>query len=322
MLLSLLGLLFGLTPGFVENILIQPAVSTVLGRPESVTLKLWHGINVPLMMSLATFLLGVLIYVFRAPIRAGIEAVAQTAPLSADLIWDKILKAVLAIAQWQTDLLQSGILRYYLTIVFAALAVLAGGTLIYADAIRLPADLPGLMLKEWVILALMAGGTVVTAFTRSRLLAICGLSAVGMGVALIFLLFGAPDLAITQLMVETLIVVLVAVVMLRLPLLGRIYEFTMAWNVIRFGLSIAIGVITTLTLLAVLDTPFDRSVTSFFETASVPEAYGRNIVNVILVDFRALDTFGEILVVAVAGIASYAIIRRVAPPSTKRRSGS
>jgi len=317
-LLSILGLIFGVTPGFVEDNLIQPSVSAVLGQPESVTLKLWHGVNIPLMMSIATLLLGILIYALHQPIVTALHKIGRAVPLSADRTWDGIVNGMLGIARWQTSLLQGGVLRHYLAIVLTTLTVLVGGTLIYTRAISLPADPPPLLFKEWVILALLAGGTVVTAFTRSRLLAICGLSAVGMGVALVFLLFGAPDLAITQLMVETLVVVLVAVVMLRFPLLGGAYEFSAGWNALRIGVSALVGVITTLTLVTVLNTPFDRSLTSFFEQASVPEAYGRNIVNVILVDFRALDTFGEILVVAVAGIASYAIIRRVAPQIGKR----
>jgi len=100
---------------------------------------------------------------------------------------------------------------------------------------------------------------------------------------------------------------LVAVVMLRLPGLrhGGVPRHR-HWAV---PVSIAVGVVFSLTLVAVVDGPVDRSVTTFFERAAVPEAFGRNIVNVILVDFRALDTFGEIAVVAVAAIAAYALIR-------------
>ncbi len=69
------------------------------------------------------------------------------------------------------------------------------------------------------------------------------------------------------------------------------------------------GAVVAATLLAVVDGPIDRRITDFFEQASVPDAYGRNIVNVILVDFRALDTFGEVVVVAVAAIAAFALLR-------------
>ena len=127
------------------------------------------------------------------------------------------------------------------------------------------------------------------------------------GVALLFVMFGAPDVAITQMLVETLVVVLVAVAMLRLP--GLEQAASRAGRRLDALLAIAVGGVVTATLLAIVEGPINRSVTAYFEETSVPEAFGRNIVNVILVDFRALDTFGEIAVVAVAAIGAYALLR-------------
>ena len=75
-------------------------------------------------------------------------------------------------------------------------------------------------------------------------------------------------------------------------------------------IALSVGAVTTLTLLAVLSAPLDRRLSDYFEAASWPEAYGRNIVNVILVDFRALDTFGEVAVVVVAALAAVALLRQ------------
>jgi multicomponent Na+:H+ antiporter subunit A len=151
--------------------------------------------------------------------------------------------------------------------------------------------------------ALILAGTGLAVVTSSRLAAAAGLGVVGVGAALVFLLFGAPDVAITQLLVETLTVVLLAVALLRLPRLAP------DWRPGHAALSAAVGAIVALALLAVLREPFDRRLSDWFETASWPEAHGRNIVNVILVDFRALDTFGEIVVVAVAAVAALALLR-------------
>jgi multicomponent Na+:H+ antiporter subunit A len=113
--------------------------------------------------------------------------------------------------------------------------------------------------------------------------------------------------AITQLLVETLVVVLVAVAMLKLPHLGvRTQE---ANRPVHAALSIAVGTLTTLVLIAVLQSDLDLRLTEYFQTRSWPEAYGRNIVNVILVDFRAVDTFGEIAVVVIAALSAYALLR-------------
>lgn len=171
---------------------------------------------------------------------------------------------------------------------------------------RLPAEWPELLFKHWASVTLIASGAVMTAISKTRLAAICALGVVGVGVALLFVMFGAPDLAITQLLVETLVVVLVGVVMLRLPGLD---QGPRPWGGADVALSVAVGTVVALTLLAVVASPIDRAITDYFETASLAEAFGRNIVNVILVDFRALDTFGEIAVVAVAAIGAYALIR-------------
>ncbi|MEN8685831.1 hydrogen gas-evolving membrane-bound hydrogenase subunit E, partial [Marivita sp.] len=127
---------------------------------------------------------------------------------------------------------------------------------------------------------------------------------VGIGIALIFIVYSAPDVAITQLLVETLVVVLVAVVMLRLPSLPKT-EFRLNHAL----LSVAVGASVSLILIAVVSSPLDLRLTDYFEATSWPEAYGRNIVNVILVDFRALDTFGEIAVVVIAALSAYALLR-------------
>ncbi len=313
--LAALGLTFGLAPSLIAQSLVQPAVTAMLGQPETVKLALWHGVNVPLMLSLLTFALGVAAYAGHQRLRQRLMIVGSWTPLRADRVWDACLDALKGLAAFQTGLLQSGLLRRYLFIVFATLALAVGATLALYDAWRLPTAWPDLQVKHWAVVALIAAGSLMTAMTHSRLAAICALGVVGVGVALVFVMFGAPDLAITQLLVETLVVVLVAVVMLRLPSLehGR----DLRRRRLDAALAIAVGAAVSATLLAVVDGPIDRKITAYFEQASVPDAYGHNIVNVILVDFRALDTFGEIAVVAVAAIAAFALLRGTARRAQK-----
>ena len=124
----------------------------------------------------------------------------------------------------------------------------------------------------------------------------------GLSVAFVFLLFGAPDLAFTQLMVETLSVVILALVIVRLPVFGS--DGRGPSRVLRDGvIAIAIGGAMTALLLSITSAPLDLSFSEFFSARSYTEAYGRNTVNVILVDFRALDTLGEIAVITIAGVA-------------------
>jgi len=302
-----LGLLFGVAPELFAGAIVQPAVTSVLGRPEVVKLKLWHGVNIPLMLSIGTFFAGVGLYFFRRRLRSLLIAAEARLPTTADRLWDAALDGLRALAAAQTRVLQHGVLRYYLATVFATLALGLGAALALSGGAPSPQALPNLLIKEWAAVALTTAGALLAVAAQSRLTAICALGSAGVGVALIYLLFGAPDVAITQLLVETLFVVLAAAVLHRLPRLDippepRFRPFDAA-------LSIAVGVVVALTLLAVLASPLDRSATAFYEQASAPEAYGRNIVNVILVDFRALDTFGEIVVVAVAALGAFALIR-------------
>ena len=309
LLLAGLGLTFGLAPSLIAGSLVQPAVTAILGRPEAVKLALWHGINVPLLLSVLTFGLGIAIYLVHRRLRQALIWIEARLPTSADRLWDKVLDGLKWLAAAQTRLLQGGVLRRYLLVVFATLAVTVGAALLLTGAASVPQSWPALQIKEWVVVAMTVAGAGMTVATGSRLAAICALGVVGVGVALLFLMFGAPDVAITQLLVETLVVILAAVVMLRLPTLSR--AAAKPARLVNAVVAIAVGAVFATTLLAVVETPVDRSVTAFFEDRSVPEAFGRNIVNVILVDFRALDTFGEITVVAVAALAAYALVRSV-----------
>ena len=156
------------------------------------------------------------------------------------------------------------------------------------------------------LLMLAALGVVLKA--RSSLLAVCALGVVGAVCAMIFLWNGAPDVALTQLLVETLTIIIVANVLLRLPALPQpLVSQRRRW--FNAGLALAAGTLVAGLILVTTNGRLDRSITSYYETYSYVKAHGRNIVNVILVDFRSFDTLGEIVVVAVAGLAGLALIR-------------
>jgi multicomponent Na+:H+ antiporter subunit A len=193
-----------------------------------------------------------------------------------------------------------------MTVTFVTLLAAMVAPMIARGVWEIPTFLDTPNWVEVAVVALILAGTALVVVTSSRIAAIAGLGVVGVGVALVFIINGAPDVAITQLLVETLVVVLVAVAMLRLPFLTR--ERRPASDAL---LALGVGGAVTLTLFAVLAAPIDRRLTDYFELASYTEAYGRNIVNVILVDFRALDTFGEIAVVAVAALSAVALLRGV-----------
>ena len=306
-LLAAAGLAFGLAPALIQDRLIGPVVAGFLGdAAEAKELKLWAGVNAPLLLSLATFALGAAIYLAHRPLRRTLARLDAAAP-SFDRGWDRFLDGLRGFAAWQTRIVQPGRLRAYLGVTFAVVALGIGGTTLWARPELAPVSIEGVRPKNLAILLLIVAGTLLTAFTRSRIAAVAGLGVVGIGVALIFIVYSAPDVAITQLLVEVLVVVLVAVAMLRLPYLDD--HARKERRPLDAAVALAVGASVSAVTLAVLARPLDRRLTDFFEAASWPEAYGRNIVNVILVDFRALDTFGEIAVVAVAALAAYALLR-------------
>jgi multicomponent Na+:H+ antiporter subunit A len=153
-------------------------------------------------------------------------------------------------------------------------------------------------------------GAVLAGILRERFVLLLATGLVGYGSAVLFLYTGAPDVAFTQVTVETVFVIVVASVLLKLRRLGR--AASIAEPGLRPGaLAIAagFGTVVTILLLAATAGTFDPAVSRFFAEASVPEAYGRNVVNVILVDFRALDTLGEIAVVMLSLLAALPLLQ-------------
>ena len=304
LILAALGLGFGLMPVFIAEPLVAPGVEAVLGREGTVAeLTLWHGVNLPLILSLVTFAGGLLVYLAHQRIRAMLAA-AEARALDFDAGWDRFLDGLKAVAGWQTRILQSGYLTSYLMWIFATMSVTLLVTIGLRGGIDRVPVFPMLDVTHWIVIALVIAGSAVAVFSISRIAAIAGLGVVGIAVALVFVLYGAPDVAITQLLVEMLIVVLFAVAALHLPLLP-----SEGFRKLHALVAVVVGGLTTALLMMASDGPIDRRLTDYFEIASWPEAFGRNIVNVILVDFRALDTFGEIAVVVIAALGAYALLK-------------
>ncbi len=302
-LLALGGLAFGLAPEALDEMLVQPMAQAIAGAPVTVNLKLYHGVNLPLILSVATFALGGLGFLLAPRLRAALAAAEPRLP-TGQRGYDAALGGLKALAARTAATAQTGRLTDYLLVSMGVLAALLLAAVALGGGALGPRPIGRVSALEGGVLALIAIGAAALPFARSRLAALAALGVVGAGVAVVFALQGAVDVAMTQLLVETLMVVIVAAAFLSLPALPVARRSAAA-----LAVSAAVGVGTTLALLAVLERPLDDRLTRFFEQASWPEAHGRNIVNVILVDFRALDTLGEALVVALAAAAALAALR-------------
>ncbi|HUE72389.1 MAG TPA: putative monovalent cation/H+ antiporter subunit A [Pirellulaceae bacterium] len=309
MILAVVGLVLGLAPGSVDSSLLAPAAANVLGRKEvaSLGLALWHGWNLTLALSALTVLAGVSVYVARLPLRWLLgwgKSLSRWGPAG----WYELgLKGLNVVAAVQTRLLQSGYLRLYLLTILVTTVGLVGYTLLRRVELPRREDwFDGALHEASLVSGLIALAVLATILARSRMRAIVALGVVGYGVALLFVLFGAPDLAMTQFLVETLTVILFVLVFYYLspsePFsrpTARLRDATVA---------IAVGALMTVLVLVTASADWYPSVSGYYAERSVPDAHGRNIVNVILVDFRGLDTLGEITVLAVAAIGVYALL--------------
>ena len=305
----------GLWPESAFTYLLVPAVTAVTGHRPHFEQAPWASTPEALTLSAVTLTAAFVIYWQRSAIIGLLRRSVALLPLTGDRAYDRAMEGLAAVAEWQTRRLQSGIQRRYLRIVFATLGLSLAATLWIKDAIAWPTAWPRATFLEWSLAALIAASAIATIRTKSRLAAICALGVVGTGTALIFLVFGAPDLAMTQLIVETLTTVLVAIVLLKLPSFRKEIWPSKTTQVRDALIAATVGISTTLVLLGVTAAPPQPELREYFERTAVPGAHGRNIVNVILVDFRALDTMGEISVLAIAGAAVFALLL----PSTRRR---
>ena len=263
-------------------------------------------------LSVATWVLGLVAYFALDRLRTVLRRVSTGLGLSFDKGFDAIMFGLIRFAGAFTRKVHHGKLEYYLVVVFGLVAAALLLPLLALNAVPALPPFPDLMFYEWAIIGIAIVGLVSVAAARSRLTAIAALGIQGFSVAVIFILMGAPDLAFTQFMVEVLSVVIIALVMTRLSLDSRDPRFLE--DILRDGgLALLCGAGVTILLLAVLANPLDMRLSEFFAATSQPLAHGRNIVNVILVDYRGVDTLGEISVVMTAGLAVLALIRRFRP---------
>jgi multicomponent Na+:H+ antiporter subunit A len=160
---------------------------------------------------------------------------------------------------------------------------------------------------EGVLAGVILVSIAVAVRSRSGLTAVAALGVIGIGMALIFVLFGAPDLAITQVVVDMLTVILLVLVLYRLPEVSRLTKPPGRFRDLMVAGSA--GVVIALLVLVTAAIEHPASAARYFIENSVPAGGGRNVVNVILVDFRVLDTLGEITVLAVAAVGVYSLRR-------------
>lgn len=308
--LAFLGVILGLFPWLLDDLLAQAAVA-MTPTDNAVLLDLTPSYG-PMLGSLAITLgIGVAVYLLWDPLHRIFERVDRwLGRVSMAATYERSLVAIPRLAAGITRLFQHGRLPGYGVLMLGAVAAALLG-LVAAGAGRWmwPAwgAAPGAGLLGAG--ALIMFGAVASLFVRDRLVLLLTAGLTGFGSAVFFLFAGAPDVAFTQFVVEAVLVIVVASVLLTLRRLGRGSGLADGWRPGAALVACGMGLASALLLLLASAPALDAALPDFFARASVPEAFGRNVVNVILVDFRALDTLGEVTVVMLSFLAAWGLLR-------------
>ena len=289
----------GIFPGLTFGPLLAVAAGATLQGPlPDYSLKVWHGFTPALGMSALALLGGVLIYAVREPLfRLHDWALGR---LDARAVFVAIETGLIDLAAWLNDLLHRASLQRMIAVtLMAAVAAIITGLWGIAWRVSVPlTPLDPVTLAAALCLAVGAVGTLI--MHRQRWTALVLLSVVGLVVSLAFVKFSAPDLALTQLLVEVVTIVLLLLALFFLPPTTP-KESSWLRRIGDLGLASIAGLLTAGLTWAVLTRPY-QSIADWFIDNSVPGGGGTNVVNVILVDFRGFDTLGEISVLAIAAI--------------------
>ncbi|MFB9147391.1 monovalent cation/H+ antiporter subunit A [Halomonas alkalicola] len=306
--LAAMSLAVGLFPMTLAAPLVNAASLAVQGDTTPlISLALWHGLNLPLAMSLVAVIAGVL--VLRQHRR--LAAIAALFPArDAGRIFEAAVLRVIKAALWLTQRLENGSLqRYQALLLLTALAMVAVG-LTRLDALTGPLGLQPVDGMLVLGAALIVFGAIGSALShRWRLVSLLMLSVVGLTVSLTFVRFSAPDLALTQLSVEVVSMILFILALFFLP--QRPPLLVSSRRILRdLLLAVSLGLVVAMLNYALL-TRETISIADYFLREAVPGGGGTNVVNVILVDFRGFDTLGEITVLTLAGLATFKLLNRM-----------
>ena len=306
LVLGMVGVLAGLAPALGSGPLVAAAAEAIGGGQAKYGVEPWYGVDLALGLSLVSIAAGLLVFWRRLDVRALVGRFDQGYRIGPEKIYVLLVVWMLHSVKRITAVTQNGRLRLYLLTVVTTLVALVWIIVAWSGGLPPLEFERDLYPWEAIIAALIVGGAAVAVTTRSRLGAVTALGAVGYGIALVYLLFSAPDLAIAQILVETLTVLLFVLVFWHMPRFG--VETARGSKVRDAAVALAAGILMTGFVLAVVGDSTDP-IGDWFLQNSQPLAKGQNVVNTIIVDFRALDTLGEVFVLGVAGFGVYALLK-------------
>lgn len=305
--LASVGLVAAFFLAAFDRVFVSPAVSATSDPLVVAHLSLWHGITPMLLLSLVTVGAGILAMIFWPRVwswSAGLDRLNRYGPAQ---WYEWALVGLNRVGKAQTDALQNGVLHHYTSIVLVTATLAIGLTMLTRGWHLGPITLGDARFYEVIVVAIILAAALATVLARSHLAAVAFMGLVGYGVSLIYVWYGAPDLAMTQFMIETLVVILFVSFLYKLP--PHPILSSRGTRLRDGALSLAAGGTMGALALIASDVALPSRISDFHLRNSYLLAHGRNVVNVILVDFRALDTLGEITVLTVAAVGVFALLR-------------
>ncbi|WP_407431564.1 putative monovalent cation/H+ antiporter subunit A [Arcticibacter sp.] len=309
-ILAVLGFILGFFPGLLGEYAVSAVLNGMTGMPAAVDLKIWHGFNLVLLLSIGTLAAGAVLYYFNKPNAASLKLLERFSRFSPQAVFAGISHSFVSFSERYTNLFHNGFLRSYLLkiIVFAEVLLLyellTGGP-IYIDYDQLSP----VTFYEAANVFILIGAVIMTVTTSSRLTAVVGTSVIGYAICLMFVFYSAPDLAITQFTIDTLTVVLFVFVLFNLPSFLNFSTNNKATVVRDAFVAISFGAILSIIAIKVLQVPTTIDISEFYGKYAYELGKGKNVVNVILVDFRGFDTMFEIVVLSIAALGVYSLLK-------------
>lgn len=312
-ILASLVVIFGFFPNLLSHSFISPAMASILPSllgPENVFdihIYFWHGFNIELFMTLGVISIGTLLYVTYNKWSKIYGIFPEK--LALNRFYDGTLELAQQSSMGITRLYMNGFIRTYLVYIFTFFILSLAGTLIWKEAFAFDtSDASTVRFYEIVMAILIVIATISILFAKSRLTSIILLGAVGYTVALFFVVFRAPDLALTQLVIETVSVALFLLCFYHLPKLKK-EESRIRFKLTNALISVGVGAVVTAIALSAHSNKYFSSISQYYIENTYEKAAGKNMVNVILVDFRGFDTLFEICVLGIAALGIYAMVK-------------
>lgn len=307
-ILATINIVIGIFPAVVQDLLVLPAAIGGYGEAISERLILWHGLGMPLLMSGIVIGVGYLLFMKQKSVIALVEGV-QNHRFNLNVLYDRSLEWLNDSATWLTAKQMTGFLRDYMVFVMLWFILSVGGTLLYKGGLNLTTlDLSPVGPYELILALVLIAAAFGVALLPTRLAAILSLSSAGAVMFLFWINLRAPDLALTQLIVETVSTVLFLLAFAHLPELTK-EIIPKSQKLINMAVAGASGLLITLLLISGNASRYYEPIADYYLQQSLPLGGGHNVVNVVLVDFRGFDTMGEITVIAIASLAVFALIK-------------